>query len=63
LGTDVALQSGHPAFASTGLRVASTLRLHRLMTASTSLMERELGTLSAATQEEIARKLRTLFAL
>jgi mRNA interferase MazF len=35
LPTDVALQPGHPAFASTGLRVASTLRLHRLMTAST----------------------------
>ena len=63
LPTDVVLQPGQPAFASTGLRVASTLRLHRLMTASTSLIQRELGTLSAAIDEEIARKLRLLFAL
>ena len=63
LDTDVTLQPGHPAFAVTGLRIASTIRLHRLMTASTSLIRRELGTLSAATQEEIACKLRKLFAL
>jgi mRNA interferase MazF len=63
LDTDVTLQPGHPAFAVTGLRIASTIRLHRLMTASTSLIRRELGTLSAATREEIARKLRKLFAL
>lgn len=63
LPTDVALQPGDPAFAATGLRVASTLRLHRLMTASTSLIQRELGRLSAATEGEVAHKLRLLFAL
>lgn len=63
LDTDVILQPAHPAFVATGLRVASTIRLHRLMTATTGLIRRELGTLSTGTQEEIAQKLRKLFAL
>jgi mRNA interferase MazF len=45
------------------LRVSSTLRLHRLMTASTSLVVRELGELSAGLQTQVADRLRKLFAL
>lgn len=61
--TDIALEVNHPDFTATGLRVSSTLRLHRLMTASTSLIVRELGELSAALQTQVADRLRKLFAL
>src|SRR5947207_2389267 len=46
LPSDVVLDPRDPDVASTGLRLPSTLRLHRLMTASTSLIYRELGALS-----------------
>ncbi len=36
LETDVVLDSNHPDFKATGLRVSSTLRLHRLMTVTTA---------------------------
>ena len=61
--TDLQLELSHPDFARTGLRVASTLRLHRLMTVTTSLIRRELGELSPALQAEVARRLRKLFDL
>ncbi len=63
LSTDVALAPTQPGFRVTGLRIASTLRLHRLMTASTSLIQRQLGKLSRTTQREVAGKLRTLFGI
>jgi mRNA interferase MazF len=43
LDTEVVLDASHADFASTGLRVSSTLQLHRLMTATTSLIRREMG--------------------
>lgn len=63
LETDVTIDSAHPDFAATGLRVSSTLRLHRLMTVTTSLIRRELGVLSPLLQVKVADKLRQLFAL
>lgn len=45
--TDLVLDSSQPDFAATGLRVSSTLRLHRLVTATSSLILRELGVLSS----------------
>ena len=57
LETDLVLDSHHPDFPKTGLRKPSTLRLHQVMTAKTSLILRELGTLSDETQAEIAQKL------
>ena len=63
LDTDVVLEASHADFASTGLHVSSTLRLHRLMTATTALIRRDLGTLSPGTQIEIAHRLRKLFGL
>ena len=63
LPTDIVLDSGQPEFAATGLHVTSTLRLHRLMTASSSLFKRELGMLPSAIQTEILRKLSLLFEL
>jgi mRNA interferase MazF len=50
-------------FATTGLRVSSTLQLHRLMTATTALIKRELGQLSPKMQAEVNNRLRKLFDL
>jgi mRNA interferase MazF len=63
LDTDLILEANHADFAATGLRVSSTLRLHRLMTVTISLIRRELGELSPALQAEVAGKLRKLFEL
>ena len=61
--TDFVINSTHADFGMTGLRVSSTLRLHRLMTVTTSLIERELGNISSGLQNEIDEKLRKLFKL
>ncbi|MCG2767917.1 MAG: type II toxin-antitoxin system PemK/MazF family toxin [Anaerolineae bacterium] len=63
LATDLVLDSSDPQFASTGLHVSSTLQLHRLMTATTTLIRRELGQLSPEMQEEVSNCLRELFGL
>jgi mRNA interferase MazF len=63
LDTDLVMDAGHPDFAATGLRVSSTLRLHRLMTVTTSLIQRELGELTPGLQAEVSNKLRKLFEL
>ena len=61
LASDIVLDSQHPEFASLGLKVTSALRLHRLMTIHTSLIQRELGMVPAAFQTEIREKLKQLF--
>ncbi len=63
LETDLVLDYSGSDFFVTGLRVTSTLRLHRLMTVTTSLIQRELGELSVSMQAETAKKLRKLFGL
>ncbi len=63
LDTDILLNSSSADFPLTGLRVASTLRLHRLMTVTTSLILRELGELSPSMQVDVINKLQRLFAL
>ena len=63
LVTDLVIDSNDPGFGSTGLRVSSTLQLHRLMTATTALIRRELGQLSPAMQEQVNERLRELFDL
>ena len=61
--SDVALDASQPGFETTGLRVSSTLRLHRMMTVSTSLILRDLGELSPNLQTLVDDKLRKLFEL
>jgi mRNA interferase MazF len=61
--TDVVLNSERKDFVTSGLRVSSTIRLHRLMTVSTSLIQRELGNLSFQMQAEVTEKLRKLFEM
>ena len=63
LDTDLVLTPDAPDFAATGLRVPSTLRLHRLMTVGPALLVRELGHVSPTTQAAIEARLRRLFGL
>ena len=63
LETDLILDSAQADFAATGLRVSSTLRLHRLMTVTTPFFQRELGELSPRIQDEVSNRLRKLFSL
>jgi len=63
LETDLLIDTNQADFATTGLRVSSTLRLHRLMTITTALIRRELGELSSRMQDEVMLKLRKLFSL
>lgn len=58
--TDVLLDPDGRAEGS-GLKKTSVLRLHRPMTVSTSVLRRELGSLSPALQAEVSAKLRKLF--
>jgi len=63
LETDLMLDSTKDDFSKTGLRVSSTIRLHRLMTVSTAIFQRELGELPPGIQKELDNKLRKLFSL
>ncbi len=61
--TDLVLFSTEIDFSRTGLRVSSTIQLHRLMTATTALIQRELGFLSPRMQSDVSLRLRILFGL
>jgi mRNA interferase MazF len=63
LDTDLVLKRGKEGFETTGLRVSSTLQLHRLMTVTTSLIRRELGELAPRMQGEVRARLRELFGI
>lgn len=63
LATDLVLDASHEDFASTGLRVSSAPQLHHLITATTSLIRREMGELSPGMQTKAAHRLRQLFGL
>ena len=61
--TDFVIDKSDADFSTTGLKVSSTIRLHRLMTVAKSIIQRELGELSALQQTEIDNRLRKLFNL
>ena len=61
--TDILLAPGTPDFAATGLRVPSTLRLHRMVTVSTAIIRRQMGVLTPSIQAQVRQRLGTLFAL
>lgn len=63
LDSDLVIDSNDKDFGNTGLRVTSVLRLHRLMTATTLLIVRELGELSSVMQKRVSGKLTELFEL
>ncbi|MDO9128794.1 MAG: type II toxin-antitoxin system PemK/MazF family toxin, partial [Anaerolineales bacterium] len=55
LATDFVMEASNTDFTSTGLRVSSTLQLHRLLTATTALIQRELGILSPRMQKQVRK--------
>jgi mRNA interferase MazF len=61
--TDVPLVPGVPDFARTGLRVPSTLRLHRMVTVSSGIIRRQLSDLAPGLQTQVQQRLRTLFGI
>jgi mRNA interferase MazF len=61
--TDFIIDSQAADFAQTGLKVSSTIRLHRLMTISKTIIQRELGELSNNQKTEIENRLRKLFGI
>jgi mRNA interferase MazF len=63
LATDLVIDASAPDFSSTGLRVSSVLRVHRLMTITTALIRRELGQLSPRMQNQVDDCVRKLFDL
>ena len=63
LETDLIIDATQSDFSLTGLRVSSTLRLHRVVTITASLFQRELGDIPPRIQEEADNKLKKLFGL
>ena len=63
LPTDFVIADSDPEFAKTGLRVSSTLQLHRMMTVTTRIIMRELGELSAGMKAQVERRLKILFGI
>ncbi len=61
--TDFVIDKSDADFATTGLKVSSMIRLHRLMTVTKSIVQRELGELTSVQQTEIDNRLRKLFNL
>ncbi len=61
LETDLIIDADSKDFDITGLKVSSTLRLHRLITVSTSMIERELGKISQPISRQVETGLRKLF--
>lgn len=60
---DVELRRSDPEFHSTGLKVDSLVRLDKLVTLSSSVISRRLGSTGPATEIRIATMLRRAFGL
>ena len=61
--TDILLAPGTPDFARTGLHAPSALRLHRMVTVSAAIIQRQLGVLTPGLQAQVQQRMRTLFGL
>ena len=61
--TDILLDPAQPDHASTGLKTASLLRLHKLATVHGSDIVRQVGTLSPIVWTQVETKLRLLLNL
>ena len=58
--SDVALTPDQPGFPGTGLRVPSAIRLHRVVTVTESLIQRDLGELPDALKIEVQSQLKAM---
>ena len=63
ISTDLIFTETDKDFPATGLRVSSTLQLHRMMTVATNIIVRELGVLPNPVQKEVEAKLKLLFGI
>jgi mRNA interferase MazF len=63
LTSDLVMEASHPGFEATGLRVSSTLQLHRIMTVTRALLQRELGELPPVWQDDARQRLKALLSL
>lgn len=63
LPSDVVLDPQTPEYASTNLKVASLLRLHKIATIHSSSVQRFLGVLLPAALQEVDAKLRKVLEL
>ena len=63
LSTDLIFAETDKDFPVTGLRVSSTLQLHRMMTVATNIIVRELGQLPTSTEKELEGRLKLLFGI
>ena len=61
--TDYTVESTHPEFTRTGLRVTSVLRTHKLAAVERSVIVRRLGRLGPQLQAEVDRMLRVVLGL
>ena len=63
LPTDLVIGASQDGFDQTGLRVASVVRLHRLLTIDAEAVVRTLGEVPEPLRAEIGQRLRLLFGL
>ncbi len=63
LDSDLLIETSHPDFNRTGLRVTSVVRLHRMMTLSSNMLQRELGTLSPKLWQDVTARIEKLFGM
>ena len=61
--TDLLLDPASADFTHTGLKVRSALRMHRMVTVSAALIQRQLGALTPNLQVQVQQRLRALFAI
>jgi len=61
--TDYTVETTHPEFALTGLRVTSVIRMHKLAAVERSVIVRRLGHLGPQLQAEVDRLLRIVLGL
>ena len=61
--SDVVIEPTSADFARTGLKVRSALRVHRMVTVSAALIQRQLGVLTPNLQAQVQQRLRALFAV
>jgi mRNA interferase MazF len=61
--SDVLLDPVDPEFSRAGLKVRSSVRLHRIVTVSSAIIQRRLGTLGPILASKAEQRLRVLFKL
>ena len=61
--SDLLVKSSAEGFPDTGLRTTSVIRIHRLVTISPNIIERELGSLPKELVGQLEEKIRDLFGI